>query len=138
MSLTLNNTRPQMPNSQGNANGEKRPPSVHWLNVGVDADIIKDDGTVERQFISLPLGIPLDYQEKATVGANSTNEWRQIAAVRNHILELLQQGAAQQEPGGREYINGLKVQVAKAGERQAASDTSIAAVQSIQLSLGAA
>lgn len=73
---------------------QPRKPSEFWLNVGVQAG---------SEFISLPVGLPLDDMKPAKANTNNA-EWNQIAQAKNVLLEQIQQIAAQMEPGAEHEL----------------------------------
>lgn len=91
-----------------------RPKSQFWINLGYPVDYQLDDGSTEQRFVSLPIGIPLDGQER--LPTNSKNE--QFAAfqvARNELLDQLMAIAQTLEPGEDKIIN-LKVQIRRVNE----------------------
>lgn len=104
----LNN--PLIKNSGGQQQQQQpRKNSEFWLNVGVMA------GEGENaQFISLPVGLPLDDMKPARANTNNA-EWNQVAQAKNTLLEQLQLLGAQLEPG-KEVTLSLEVQLRRAAQ----------------------
>lgn len=93
-------------NNASNQNPQQpRKPSEFWLNVGVQAG---------EEFISLPVGLPLDDMKPARANTNNS-EWNQMAQAKNTLLEQLQLLAAQLEPGKEVELN-LTVQLRRAAQ----------------------
>lgn len=134
MSLKLNQPAPA---AQANtASGEKRPAAKLWANIGVDAQITKDDGTVVTEFVALGLGVPLDYLEPVQTTARSSAEWKQIADIRNWLMNELQSNAAALPAGERDYVDGIRVMIAHASEKSAAPTTNVVETAGVSLSFG--
>lgn len=84
------------------------PKAQFWINIGYTAEIDTDDG-VEKRFISLPMGIPVDTQEK--LPTNSSNVlWAMQQAARNDLMEQIMEAAKTLKPG-EEAILKLEVQL---------------------------
>lgn len=100
----LNNPLIKGGNTAGIAQ-QPRKTSEFWLNVGIMAG---------EEFISLPVGLPLDDMKPARANTNNA-EWNQIAQAKNVLLEQLQQIAAHLEPG-KEVTLSLEVQLRRAAK----------------------
>jgi hypothetical protein len=89
-----------------------------WLNIGYEAEDAGADGG--PAFVSLPIGIPLDTQEK--LKTNSSNkEFAQLQAARNDLLEQLIAHAKQELKPGEDMIIGLQIQLRCVREEQEVS-----------------
>lgn len=87
--------------------GQDRPKSQFWLNVGYVAEGEGKEG--EDAFVSLPVGMALDSQEK--LSTNSSNaEFAQLQAARNDLLDQLLALAEGLEPGEAKVFQ-LDVQI---------------------------
>ncbi len=102
------------------------PKAQLWLNVGyiMAVTVTMADGTTEdrEEFVSLPVGIPLDTQEpKAITGTSDI--YRKRVAAQNKLLEDAQKLGAELEPGCDAIIgdrNGLCIQIRRVSAEQAA------------------
>lgn len=99
------------------AAGQDKPKSQFWLNIGFVAE-----GEAEGEkdtFVSLPVGIPLDTQEK--LKTNSSNaEFAQLQAARNDLMDQLMEYAKNLKPG-EDVVIGLQVQLRRVKEEQKVS-----------------
>ena len=84
----IRGAQPQVPAQQ------PRKPSEFWLNIGVNAG---------DEFISLPVGLPLDDMKPARTGSGKS-DWQQMAQAKNLLLEQLQQLGAMMEPGTEQEL----------------------------------
>lgn len=95
-----------------NAGGStKRPSAKVWLNFGYRT---KDPETGEMIFIGLPMGIPVDTQEKRSAG-NSM-----LMQAKNAFLDKLVEDSADMEPGAEVYLDvdgGYCLQLRRVAER---------------------
>ncbi|WP_139074153.1 hypothetical protein [Pantoea eucrina] len=115
----LNNALVKGNNMAGQNNGQQqRKPSEFWLNIGVMAG---------DEFISLPVGLPLDDMKPARANTNNA-EWNQIAQAKNVLLEQLQQLGMQLEAGKEVELN-LTVQLRRSAKNDepAQNDNPLAA-----------
>ena len=89
--------------AQGRNAGEAasdRPKTQYWLNIGYET------GDPTYPFVSLPVGIPLDGQER--IKANGSNrQYAAFCAARNHMLDQLVAEAEKLEPG-QDVIIGIE------------------------------
>lgn len=84
-----------------------KPDPMVWLNIGSN---VTHPETGEVTFVSIPFGLPLDTQEpKKLQGKNE--EWLQLVAAKNALLEHLQKIGDGIAPGEEEVIDGLQVQI---------------------------
>lgn len=88
---------------------EEREKTEFWINVGRQ---------VGDQFVSLPLGVPLDNLKPVKVPGSGTKnpEFRDLQQKRNKLLAQIQSIMAQLEPG-EEHILKLEVQIRRNVER---------------------
>ncbi|WP_199097189.1 hypothetical protein [Dyella sp. ASV21] len=85
--------------------------SDFWLNIGITID--GPDG--EPLFVSLPVGLALDdMKPQAIKGTNQ--DWINLAQTKNALLEALQKHAASMEPGARQPIDCLQVELYRRNE----------------------
>ena len=105
MAITL----PQTFGNKSTAAKEERPASKFWLNVGYEVEVPNKDGELEKRFVSLPAGIPLDNIEPLAVKGKNA-EWNMFQTARNQLLEQLMAAAEQMEPGQEELVT-LQIQL---------------------------
>lgn len=115
--MALDFRKPTLTAAKTSTAKEDRPKAEFWLNVGYSVDVETDEG-VEQRFISLPMGLPLDQQEK--LSTNSSNDmFAAMQSARNDLLEQLMEAASKLSPGEDTIVN-LQVQVRRVqGERVA-------------------
>ena len=78
------------------------PKAQFWINIGYVVEVQGEDG-VEQKFISLPMGIPLDTQER--LPTNSSNaDFRALRSAQNDLLDQLKDVAATLQPGEEKII----------------------------------
>ncbi len=102
------------------------PKAQLWMNIGyvMAVTVTLADGTSEdrEEFVSLPVGIPLDTQEpKAITGTSDI--YRKRVAAQNKLLEDAQKLGAELKPGEDAIIGdrtGLCIQIRRISEEQAA------------------
>lgn len=105
------------PKAGNAAANQERPKSQFWLNIGYEAEGAGKDG--DDAFVSLPVGIPLDTQER--LPTNSSNkDFAQMQAARNDLMDQLLEYAKALQPG-EDVIIGLRVQLRRVREDQAVS-----------------
>lgn len=89
-----------------------KPKAQFWLNIGYDSGVTDEDGT--SRFVSLPVGIPLDTQEK--LPTNSRNkDFGAFQAARNDLLDQLMELAHSMEPGEEQVLN-LAIQIRRVND----------------------
>jgi hypothetical protein len=89
-----------------------RPKSQYWLNLGYTSDVEDEDGSM--RFVSLPIGIPLDNQER--LPTNSRNqEFAAFQSARNDLLDQIQEVAKSLEPGEYRTLN-LEIQLRRVND----------------------
>lgn len=103
-------------NNSNNTPASDRPKAQVWLNVGYEVEVPAEDGSAEKVFVSLPMGIPVDTMEQARV--NGTDRWKQFQGARNDLLGQIQELAKGMTPGTEQTIN-LKVQIRRVTEDNA-------------------
>lgn len=108
---------------QGNAAPaqQDRPQATLWANVGLMLPIEQDDGTVVEEFVSFPIGIPLDTQEPM-VARGRTKSWLNMVQTKNALLKWAQEEAAKQEAGTGSCNNNLQVQLFRKNDAAAEVD----------------
>lgn len=92
---------------------EERTKAKYWLNIGYNAETGEGDQATET-FVALPVGIPLDMQDKISV-RSSNAEFAALQTARNELLEQLIEYAGTLEPGG-ERILSLSIQLRRVKE----------------------
>lgn len=91
-----------------------KPKARFWLNVGYDSGVVEEDG--QSRFVSLPIGIPLDTQNR--LPTNSRNDdFASFQAARNDLLDQLMEIANGLEPG-EDKILKLEVQLRRVNDEQ--------------------
>lgn len=104
-------------------NAETKVKSMVWVNVGATLSVKQDDGTMADEFISMPVGIPLDTQTPMEVrGKNKA--WHHKVQAKNMILQMLQAVGEELEPGAGEIIGDLQIQVFRKNDAAEEADSS--------------
>lgn len=79
-----------------------RPKSQFWINIGYNVEVpVTEAGEAagtENRFVSLPVGLPLDIAQKATIKGHDT-EFVAMQTARNELLEQLIEFAETLKPG---------------------------------------
>lgn len=92
---------------------DARPKSQLWLNIGYSSDVIDEETGVAR-FVSLPVGIPLDTQDK--LPTNSRNkEYAAFQAARNDLMDQLMEVSKSLAPGEERILN-LEIQLRRVND----------------------
>lgn len=122
MSLNVNSTAGSIdfgktfggdkPAAQGK-NRSDLPKAQVWINIGYTAPAVLEGEDAPR-FISLPMGIPLDTQEKLAANSRNANFAKQRQA-QNGLLDQLMQLASQLAPGQTRIVN-LEVELRRVNE----------------------
>lgn len=99
-----------------NAAKDDRPKSQFWLNIGYETDIV-DENTGNKKFVSLPVGIPVDTQDKLPTNTRN-QEFAEFQMARNDLLEQIMEVAKKLAPG-EEYLLNLQIQLRRINEEQA-------------------
>jgi hypothetical protein len=99
-------------NKSSAAANQDRPKSEFWLNIGYVAEGAGKDG--DDAFVSLPVGIPLDTQEKLKTNSGNA-EFAQLQAARNDLLDQLLEFAKTLKPGQDEIFD-IQVQIRRVRE----------------------
>lgn len=99
----------------------ERPRALMWINIGysVDVEITDTNGnkSVETQFISLPVGLPVDTMEP--VKTNSSNAtFAAMQAAKNELLKSIIAAGQGMQPGEAQLVN-LQVQLRRVNEESA-------------------
>jgi hypothetical protein len=106
-----NNTSTKSSAPAANSHSDK-PKAAFWLNVGYDSGVTDEEG--ESRFVSLPVGIPLDTQDK--LPTNSRNkDFAAFQAARNDLLDQLMELAHSMEPGEERILN-LQLQLRRVND----------------------
>lgn len=109
--------------------GNKKPAAVgssdrakaqFWVNIGYVSDTVDSEG--KHRFVSLPLGIPLDTQERLATNSRNT-EFAEFQASRNDLLDQLMAAAEPLAPGEDRIIafgdSGLSLQIRRVNDELA-------------------
>jgi hypothetical protein len=100
--------------SAPSANHSDKPKARYWLNIGYDSGVVDEDG--QSRFVSLPVGIPLDTQDR--LPTNSRNkDFASFQAARNDLLDQLMELAGGLEPGEDKVLK-LEVQLRRVNDEQ--------------------
>lgn len=92
---------------------DARPKSQLWLNIGYDSGV-PDETTGGTKFVSLPVGIPVDTQEK--LSTNSRNkEYAAFQAARNDLMEQIL-SVGKSLAAGEERILNLQIQLRRVND----------------------
>lgn len=110
--------------SKKTADKEDKPKTQLWLNIGYIAQV-KDAESGENidKFVSLPVGLPVDTQER--LKTNSSNEvWGMFQSARNDLLDQLIELGKTLKPGEEKILsmgdNGLGIQMRRILDEQPA------------------
>jgi hypothetical protein len=112
MAVFSNTPAPQTQTSNGKAD---KPAAKIWLNFGYKTT---DPETGEELFIGLPMGIPVDTQEKRSAGSSK------LMQAKNAFLDKIIADSANMAPGEERYLQvqgGYWVQLRHVAEREAAT-----------------
>lgn len=105
--------------STGNGGSNERPKALLWLNIGYEAEFTNADGVIEKRFVSLPVGVPVDTM--AQLKANTSNEqYNQFQQARNSLLEQLIAAGMALPAGESKAIPQLQLQLRKVSDQLAA------------------
>lgn len=110
-----------MPNANAEAPATERVAATLWANVGLMLPITQEDGSVVEEFVSFPIGIPLDTQEPM-VPRGRSKAWLHMVQTKNALLKWAQQEAAKQEAGTGSCDNNLQVQLFRKNDAAAEVD----------------
>ena len=93
------------------------PKATLWLNIGMNVTV-KDNDTGEEttQFVSLPVGVPLDTMAEARVSGSP--EFARLQQARNALLAKLIAGGSTIAPGEFKTLN-LDVQMRRVNDDRA-------------------
>lgn len=100
----------------GGADQEKptdRAKAKLWLNLGYESNVIEED-TGKKRFVALPLGIPVDTQEKLPVNSRNA-DFANFQSARNALLDQIIAVGNALKPGESRLVN-LTVQLRRVGE----------------------
>lgn len=98
--------------AQAQQAGDK-PAAQIWLNIGYTPEHTGDEGKYD--FVSLPVGIPLDTAEHIRIKGGS-DEFREFQHARNGLLDMLLDAAKQLQPGQSELVN-LQIQIRRVADQ---------------------
>lgn len=101
--------KPAATNQAGSATpSTERKSSQVWLNVGVTIPGAGDDGS--DLFVSLPVGLPLDDMKPIVIRGSNQNSIN-LKQVKNMLLDELQKLGASMQPGQRQAVSQLGVEI---------------------------
>lgn len=105
----------------GGAAQEERTKAKFWLNIGYNVEGKGVDGA--DQFVALPIGIPLDGQDRLKMPNNTAKNqtFVQLQSARNDLLDKLLAYAETLEPG-QDVVLSLEVQLRRVSEEAAPVD----------------
>lgn len=92
--------------------GNVLPDAEFWLNIGLDLPVYDPETGEEKiEFVSLPIGLPLDTMSEMEVRGKN-KRWNTIVAAKNQILQVLVSSARETlEPGGTMRPDQLIVEI---------------------------
>ncbi|MBL4703308.1 MAG: hypothetical protein JKY54_02235 [Flavobacteriales bacterium] len=107
---------------------DERPSAQFWLNIGLMLQVPDRTegaaaGATVEEFISIPVGIPLD-NIKAMVAKGKNPDWHNKVGVKNALLEELQTAASDLKPGQDVLVDALQIQLYRKAEEAAPRDPS--------------
>ena len=108
MTMIDTNNAPKSPSAPATSAPKKV--AQTYANIGLWMDVNQDDGSVEKEFISMPLGIALDTQQPM-VSKSKSASWNHKIEIKNWILNTLQKDADKLSPGETEMVTGLCIQL---------------------------
>jgi hypothetical protein len=111
---TFGNTTASNKSSAPAAGNSDKPKARFWINLGYDSGVLDDEGN--SRFVSLPVGIPLDTQERLPTTSRN-KEYASFQAARNDLLDQLMELANSLQPG-EEQILKLEVQLRRVNDEQ--------------------
>ena len=121
-----------------NQNAEERKPSEYWLNVGITIPLpVGENGEMVGTFISLG-GVAFDPEEIATVRANSSELWKNVAPAKNELHKILAEDLKALAKGQAEIHPMLQVEVRRVGEAVEAPQTNEAVSDLVRKAMGKA
>lgn len=118
------------PVAQGAEGGTKtpKPKANFWVNLGYPVSVQDMAGEVETRFVSLPMGMPLDTQEKLPITGKNVN-YIAFQTARNSLLDYVVESFSDMVPGEERIMpigdTGLFLQV-----RRVNDDTTVPVVDS--------
>lgn len=98
-------------NSNDTSSNDKVVPQV-YLNVGQTVDVPTGDGTTEKKFVSIPIGISIDTMTP-TVARGKDPMWLAQVGIKNALLAQLQAFGENMKAGESEMVEGLELQILK-------------------------
>jgi hypothetical protein len=107
-SIAAANQTPAAASQTTQTTSSERKSSEVWLNVGITIPGAGDNGT--DLFVSLPVGLPLDDMKAIKVTGSNQNSIH-LKQVKNMLLDELQKLGAGMQPGQRQAVPQLSVEV---------------------------
>ena len=106
--LASNNTKPAATTQAAGSSTTERKSSQIWLNVGVTIPGAGEDGA--DLFVSLPVGLPMDDMKPIVIRGTNQNSVN-LKQVKNMLLDELQKLGASMQPGQRQTVPQLSVEI---------------------------
>lgn len=94
------------------ATNEKTPAKV-WLNIGYTVDakqMVDGEMKTVQQFVSLPVGIPLDTMVAIALPKGKNKDYRNLVAARNVLMKKLQE-ISEKLDSGEDTLVPLQIQM---------------------------
>lgn len=95
---------------------DDRPKAKFWINVGYDSGV-PDEVNGGTKFVSLPVGIPLDNQERLPTNMRN-QEHAAFQSARNSLMDQIIAAAEQLAPG-EERLLDLQIQLRRVNDETA-------------------
>jgi hypothetical protein len=76
-----------------------RPVPQVFANIGVSVDMPDEDGVLVPQFFSSNIGAPVDFVERLTSNANSSDEWKSQVMMQHAFMDKVEAATANLEVG---------------------------------------
>lgn len=77
---------PEETGTLSNTDNKDRPKAMLWGNVGMTLDMIDENGKKYKEFVSLPVGIPLDTTDPMEMRGRNP-EWLKMVQAKNQLLQ---------------------------------------------------
>jgi hypothetical protein len=99
----------QSNNSRANGSNEPFEKAEFWMNTGLEIQLTREDGTIEKKFLSLAKGIPLDKMAKLDT-SSSNEDYAMFQQGRNDLYDHVMEIARKLQPGESKIVD-LQVEV---------------------------
>ena len=91
-------TSAALPGTPTAAAPAEREQAMLWLNVGYWVELVDEQGEIKKEFVSLPMGIPVDTMK--TIGKLSSNpDFANLQSAKNQLLADLIKVGKELKPG---------------------------------------